>query len=118
MSIISPICGIGSVSSSIPKSLENFARQRALSVEILKFRGYGKTYKGYALVDSQDNEIVELEPTNFKYDENKWQISIKGRASEGYRGQLIYAKTISEAVKKMERSDVAPRNTGFKFKRK
>lgn len=107
--------GIGSVSNLVPKSLDSFAYSKGLRVEVLKYKFNGKTFKGYSLVDSKNNEIVEIEPRQVEYDKDKWIVAIRRGASDGYVSTIIYAKSIEDAIKKMKNKDISPRRTGYKF---
>lgn len=92
------------VVSGIPTTLNSFAKQQNLKVATLNYGGQ----KGYALVDNQQNEIVEIQPINRSNE--KWLVSIKG-ADYTYKknmaGVITYLKKNIEYVK--------PRFTGYKF---
>lgn len=99
---------------AIPISLETFASSRNLRVVELRFghRSSGAKQKGYALIDSDKNEIVTIEPSFSST--NKWRAYVR-KIGEN-RDYYISGKTISDIIKHMKSDkNIGPGWTGYKY---
>lgn len=100
---------IGAVKkSSTPVSLQDFAISRGLRIEKIKYNFQGlKKFNGFALVDNDNNEIVEIEPENKGY-----SVVLHGSGLSRYRGKNIL--DIVNYLKKNQKY-IYPHRTGFRF---
>lgn len=94
------------------KTVQTFATAHNLTVHSVNYRMNGRiTGKGYALVDSESNEHIELEPANCRG--YSWMVIIK---TKGANNSLQYFRNIYEVLKYINRQPVIYSGfTGFKF---
>jgi hypothetical protein len=103
--------GIGSL-STIPATLKSFVSSKGLFVAPLKFRGYGKTSKGYVIFNSKGTELVEIEPYS-GYSGDKWLV--KSYYKDDRDSRLSYHKSLKGVVTKLK--DLKNKDyTGFTFR--
>lgn len=88
---------------STPKSLQQFAAKIGAFVEPLNFRMHGKSLRGWAIVDADNNELAEIEPVYYS-NGDRWKVSTHGQTALRYLKSL---RGIDLPIK--------PGYTGFKF---
>ena len=94
-----------------PVSLTDVAKEKGLMVAKVRYSFQGlKKLTGYVLVDSDRNEIVEIEPSFSK--SYKWSAVIHERGGGMIRGNF---KTMSSLVSALKKYDIGSYRTGFKF---
>lgn len=86
-----------------PKSLQLLADKFNLFIEVLIFHANGQSSKGFALVDSDSNEIVEIEPVWYS-NGDRWKINVRGQSG------LIYVKSLRNLKLELKAG-----HTGWKF---
>lgn len=88
-----------------PKSLQSLADAIGAHIEPLNFNMHGKSFRGWAIVDSDNNELLECEPLNRNVPE-KW--ILRNRCTD----IIHYVKSIRE-VKNLA---IKTKWTGYKFR--
>ena len=103
--------GIGAF-SNIPTGLKNVVDKKGLYVAPLRYRGYGKSSKGYVIFNSDGTELVEIEPYN-GYGGDKWFVKHKYRERDENR--LTYHKSLKGVLSSLK--DLTNKKyTGYLFK--
>lgn len=88
----------------IPKSLIALAASIGARVEVLSFRMHGRFQTGFAVVDSDNNELLVLEPVSYS-NGDRWLV--KNNCIER---PITYVKDLRGFT-----ADIKPMHTGFKF---
>jgi hypothetical protein len=79
-------------------------------IELLRFRDQvGKYHLGFAIVDKDNNELLEIEPVHYS-NGDRWKLNNR---CEG--GRIAYAKTMRGAHRLVLSQPFKPGLTGFKF---
>lgn len=89
------------------KSLQSLADSINCFIELVKFTGNGQTKIGFVIVDSDNNELLELEPVNYS-NGDKWKAINK--TVETHR--LTYHKSLKGIHKAIT---LKPGYTGYKW---
>ncbi len=102
--------GIGAF-STIPTGLKSIADAKGFHVAPVRYRGYGKTAKGYVIFDADGMELAEIEP--YYGTTEKWYVMHKYRSSNENR--LTYHKTLKGVINSLKDLN-NNRETGYIFR--
>jgi hypothetical protein len=87
-----------------PKTLTSLAAPFNGTVEVLTFRIHGKFLTGFAVVDPDKNELLEIEPIYYMQSGDRWMIKNK------CTGAISYRKNMHGFT-----ADIKPMHTGYVF---
>lgn len=90
-----------------PISLQRLADSIGAHIEPLNFKAHGRAMRGWAIVDSDNNELLECEPVYYS-NGDRWKIDNKSDKLTG----LKYVKTLRGLDRKI---NIKPGYTGYKF---
>lgn len=93
---------------NIPKSIQRLADIHGCRVEVLRFKAHGQSQKGYAIVDNDNNELLEVEPVRYS-NGDRWLVRNKCLEACTAKSRE-YIKTLQYFT-----AEIKPMHTGFKF---